>query len=157
MLKTAPPPLHAKITICLFLITIFIYLPSLSSLDEVATSETFVNSIYDISPVVLGYIRLFFAAFIATVTIWTILFESWSEAMVYLPGSKLKSTMIPFHGMRTQVFVSMIVFDMLITMTSFLQIFNNLTLYSFLIQFIDKFSLPNGRGIYWVYPSFFQV
>lgn len=103
--KSAPPPIHAQCFLVAVLVIIFKNLPSLDSLDEVATTQTFLNSSINSLPShVLGSFRLFFAAVIVGVMIWQINFDVVEEPTFYISGSRLKVTNLCHKGLRSQFF-----------------------------------------------------
>ena len=113
---SAPPPLHTLVVFTLVVVIISLNLPTLASVDQIATSKNF-----QASPLLrsyqshsatsninqpLGLVRLLIAFTIAYVTISTIRLDAWVETPFYLPGSKLKPAALSHQGIRTQFFVS---------------------------------------------------
>lgn len=108
VLKTAAPALH---TVAVFLLTMALCiwaLPSLHSVDEHATIETFRTSVFKegflaFSPTTIGFIRLAFA-FVCFVTTLAKIRRGTEFKVVRLPGSKLRGGLVQMRGWRTQAF-----------------------------------------------------
>jgi len=111
-IKEAPLPLHSIIFLSLIILTIILTLPPMTSLDEVATSETFCATVYkdpeSLPSSVLGLIRLSVGTMMMLLTVYFIVYENWEETTFYLPGSKLIPTTLHHYGLRSQGFVSII-------------------------------------------------
>ncbi|KAL7551016.1 hypothetical protein ACHAWF_014226 [Thalassiosira exigua] len=107
-LKKAHPPLHTLITFVLIMLLCLWHIPSLESIDEHATIETFTSPIFKegplcLPPFVLGVIRLSFVFTCIAVTKAKI--EQGCEfKVVRLPGSKLRGGLIQMKGWKTQGF-----------------------------------------------------
>jgi hypothetical protein len=129
-LTCAPPKLHSVVIIVGFLAYFLYRLPSLESLDEVATIEAFTNRIFPklISLQTLVYIRLLFATSIWITSFHTSCISSgWVQSTTYLPGSKLKMIPNRISGIKTM-------YDIINSLTHLVSLFTNTTLLSFLLQ-----------------------
>ncbi|KAL9185827.1 hypothetical protein ACHAXT_003604 [Thalassiosira profunda] len=108
VLKRAPPPLHTVLVFVVAMALCVWALPSLQSIDELATFETFTTPVFqdgafNLSPIALGIIRLSFAGF-CLVTTLAKMRQGCFLQLVLLPGSKLKGGSLQIYGMRTQWF-----------------------------------------------------
>lgn len=108
VLKNAPPPFHTVVVFVFVMALCLWTLPSLSSIDEHATIETFTTPIFkdgpfSLPPVVLGIIRLLFAL-ICIVTTKAKICNGSDIKIVRLPGSKLRGGYVKMYGWRTQGF-----------------------------------------------------
>lgn len=104
LLKDAPPPWHAVALLGIFIACFASIFPSLESIDEVATIETFTHRIFPdlLSLRTLGFIRLAMALVIWE-TSYYIIFRSDGLTIVgkYAPASKLKKTRFQLKGWKT--------------------------------------------------------
>ena len=108
VLKSAPPAFH---TVAVFVIAMSLCiwaLPSMQSIDEHSSIETFTTSIFKeglfkLSPMTLGIVRIVFAMFCMRTTVAKIL-NGAEIKVVKLPGSKLRGGMVQMKGWRTQGF-----------------------------------------------------
>ncbi|KAL7460529.1 hypothetical protein ACHAXS_000972 [Conticribra weissflogii] len=106
--KSAPPPMHTLGMYGLIVSTCLYMLPSLESIDEFATVETFAESIFkegvfSFSPLALGIVRIAFAIICAVVS--TAKFRQGVDfQLTYLPQSKLRRGNLQFTGWKTQGF-----------------------------------------------------
>ena len=86
----------------------------MTSLDEVASSEIFCATVYkdpeSLPSSVLGLIRLSVGTMMMFLTVYFIVYEDWEETTIYLPGSKLIPTTLRHYGLRSQGFVSIIIY-----------------------------------------------
>ena len=106
--KNAPPPLHTLIVFTIVMIGCLYLMPSLETVDEYATIETFTSCIFQegifhFTPLALGIIRMSFAFICLIVT-----HAKWRRGvdlkLTYLPASKLRRGRIQMSGWRTQGF-----------------------------------------------------
>lgn len=107
-LKSAPPPIHTVVVFVVAMALCVWTLPSLESIDEHATVETFTTSIFkegpfSISPVALGNIRLLFA-FICIYTTKEKIRNGAEFKIVRMAGSELRGGYVAMKGWRTQGF-----------------------------------------------------
>mmetsp|Transcript_38512 Transcript_38512/g.78555 ORF Transcript_38512/g.78555 Transcript_38512/m.78555 type:complete len:325 (-) Transcript_38512:470-1444(-) len=109
--KSAPPPIHAVATLVSMSALTAGFFPSLETIDEVATIDTFTRSVLPSgtlasSPAALGCIRIAFAAAIFTLSAVRIGNPDGYQIVIpkYHPGSKLRppaSGKIPLRGIWT--------------------------------------------------------
>lgn len=107
-LKSAPPPFHTVVVYVLAMSLCVWALPSMESIDEHATIETFTTSVFgggplSFPPIVLGVVRLFFA-FTCMVTTVAKIRKGCEFKVVRLPGSKLRGGHVQMHAWKTQGF-----------------------------------------------------
>ena len=107
LLKSAPPPLHAVAVLGFFLSAFAYHLPSLDSVDEVATAETFTKILfpeYVTSVRMLGWIRIAIAASIFATSFHLVaISDGWQQQTTYQKGSKLKMTPNTLRGIKTMM------------------------------------------------------
>mmetsp|Transcript_16880 Transcript_16880/g.34364 ORF Transcript_16880/g.34364 Transcript_16880/m.34364 type:complete len:554 (-) Transcript_16880:114-1775(-) len=106
--RSAPPPMHTLGMYGLIVSTCLWMLPSLESIDEFATVETFTKSIFkegvfSFSPLALGIVRIGFAIICAVVTAAKYR-KGVDFQLTYLPQSKLRRGQLQFTGWKTQGF-----------------------------------------------------
>ena len=107
-LKSAPPPVHTLVVFAFAMSACLWTLPSLQSIDEYATIETFTTSIFKegpfaLPPLVQGVVRLLFAL-IVIITTRAKYIDGTQFKVVRLPGSKLRGGIIATKGWRSQAF-----------------------------------------------------
>ena len=69
-MDSAPPPIHTVVTVLLMIILSYALRPSLEDIDNVASIETFTNTIFpSVDSSTLGWIRIAFACIISVTTI----------------------------------------------------------------------------------------
>mmetsp|Transcript_4390 Transcript_4390/g.9489 ORF Transcript_4390/g.9489 Transcript_4390/m.9489 type:complete len:543 (-) Transcript_4390:355-1983(-) len=106
--RSAPPPVHTAIVFAIAMALCLWTLPSLASVDEHATIETFTASVFGegplcLPPLGLGIIRILFAT-ICVVTRREKIRNGSEFKIVLLPGSKLRGGYVQMKGWRTQGF-----------------------------------------------------
>lgn len=92
--------------------------PSLDSIDDVATVDTFTTCLY-LNLWTVAFIRLSFAAIIWSDCIYAVLLGAWEQDTDYDPSSKLKSITIPFRGYFRQEVSKRSAAKALLTLSSF--------------------------------------
>jgi hypothetical protein len=117
-LHDAPPPLHSYVLIGSLLAFFVRRFPSLDSIDEAATVDTFTTCLY-LNLWTLVVTRLSFAALILTDCTYAVLFGAWEQDTNYDPSSKLKSITIPFWGYFWQELPKRSTAKALLTLSSF--------------------------------------
>jgi hypothetical protein len=108
MPMNANPPIHTLLTFTIAMVLCVWSLPSLRSVDEYATIETFTTSIFKtgpfyLAPISLGCIRLSFAVICVVVTTAKIK-KGCEFKIVRLSGSKLRGGIVEMKGWKTQGF-----------------------------------------------------
>jgi hypothetical protein len=104
LLKDAPPPWHAVALLGVFIACFASIFPSLESIDEVATIETFTHRVFPdlISLRMLGFIRLAMALLIWETSHFAIFrSKGWTINGRYATVSKLKRTTFQLKGYKT--------------------------------------------------------
>lgn len=104
LLKDAPPPWHSVALLGVFVACFASIFPSLESIDEVATIETFTHRIFPdlISLRTLGFIRLAIALLIWENSHFTIFrSDGWTLNGTYATVSKLKRARFHLKGWKT--------------------------------------------------------
>ena len=103
VLTSAPPPWHA-VVLLMSMVSLFVsLLPSLESLDQRATMQTFSNIIFPnyLSLQHVAYIRLSMATIIFALSTQTMLGPGWTQETVYRQDSKLVRAPNRLTGIRT--------------------------------------------------------
>lgn len=105
--KDAPPPLHSVAIVCILSVGLLSALPTVESLDQEASLETFStpqfsSGFLSFSPAALGWIRMMFAGCIFAISADAVLAIGRYEMTHYLPQSKLQPANIYLHGLKTQ-------------------------------------------------------
>jgi len=106
VLTSAPPPIHSVAVLGIFLALFVYYLPTLDSIDEVATVETFTRVLFPhyMTLKTVGFIRLAIALSIwATSFQVAVLGEGWLQQTAYMKGSKLRMVPNTLRGIKTMV------------------------------------------------------
>ena len=101
VLTSAPPPWHTTALIAGILAVLLRSLPSASSIDEIATEDTFSHVVFPewLTLQQVAAIRLSFAAVMIGVSLYDLLYGCWDQGTTYYPGSKLQAVeKIPFRG-----------------------------------------------------------
>lgn len=99
----AVPPWHAVGFIVVAVLLLIQILPTLESLDKIATIQTFTERLFPdlISVQQLAWIRAMVATSIWLTTICTAVGKGWIQQTSYLPASKLKRVPNTLSGIRT--------------------------------------------------------
>ena len=104
VLAYAPPPYHTVAILVCFSSVFLHFLPSLESIDEIATVETFTKRIFPdyMSIQTLGWVRLVIAAIIFGTSFQTaVLSNGWMQITVYKAGSQLVRAQNHMVGIKT--------------------------------------------------------
>jgi hypothetical protein len=102
LLESAPPPWHSVSILGLLTASFVHLLPSLESIDEAATIETFTRRIFPISLRALGFIRLAIALVIWSTSFYTTFLSSgFLVCTAYDPASKLKNVGFRLTGWKS--------------------------------------------------------
>jgi hypothetical protein len=102
-LTSGMPPWHTTAFVALLAAVTIQNLPSLQSLDEMASLQTFTHRVFPelLSLRTLAVIRLSIAAVALSLTIWLIMGEGWNVYANYKPQSKLRREFIKLRGLGT--------------------------------------------------------
>jgi len=105
-LASAPPPWHSVALLGLFTAIFAYYLPSLDTIDDVATVDTFTKRSFPdlVSIGLLGTIRALIAGSIWVTSFHTAVIDNgWQQTTTYLEGSKLKMVPNTLSGIKTMM------------------------------------------------------
>jgi len=118
-LRTAPPPIHSVSFVVIFLAICLKSLPSMSSIDEVATIDAFTNTATDfVGLKSVAITRLLFAFFGVATSIYDYFSESLYFPPVtvntkYHPRSKLVCVPFELKGWKKNIFFTNLIWNML--------------------------------------------
>jgi len=113
-LRTAPPPIHSVSFVVIFLAICLKSLPSMSSIDEVATIDAFTNTATDfVGLKSVAIARLLFAVFGVATSIYDYFFGSLTVNTKYHPRSKLVCVPFELKGWKKNIFFTNLMWNML--------------------------------------------
>ena len=97
---SAPPPYHSVLFVILAAVVFVKCLPTLETIDEVATIETLTRGLF-VGPAALAAARLLIAAFILGVTAMRVMGPGVAPQPTYLPQSKLRAAPLHLVGLQS--------------------------------------------------------